>query len=101
MKEIQAIMKYKRLKIILMAVPILLLIPFIAMQFTDEVVWTSLDFVIMGILLLSTGLLCELVLRKVTKIKYRIVLCIAILVGFLILWAELAVGIFGTPFAGN
>ena len=94
-------MKNKRLKIILTAVPILLLIPFIAMQFTDEVVWTSLDFVVMGILLLSTGLLCELVLRKVTKMKYRIVLCIAILVGFLILWAELAVGIFGTPFAGN
>jgi len=100
-KEIQTIMKNKRLKIILTAVPILLLIPFVAMQFTDEVVWTSLDFVVMGILLLSTGLLCELVLRKVIKIKYRIVLCIAILVGFLILWAELAVGIFGTLFAGN
>ena len=94
-------MRNKRLKIILITVVILLLIPFIAMQFTDEVVWSSLDFVVMGILLLSTGLLCELVLRKVIKIKYRIVLCIAILFGFLILWAELAVGIFGTPFAGN
>ena len=94
-------MKNKRLKIILTAVPILLLIPFIAMLFAEEVVWTSLDFVIMGILMLSMGLLCELVLRKVAKIKYRIILCIAILFGFLILWAELAVGIFGTPFAGN
>ncbi len=100
-KEIQTMMKNKRLKIILTAVPILLLIPFIAMQFTDEVVWAKLDFAIMGILLLSTGLLCEFVLRKATKIKYRIVLCITILVGFLILWAELAVGILGTPFAGN
>jgi len=92
-------MKNKRLKIILTAVAILLLIPFIAMQFTDEVSWTSFDFVVMGILLLSTGLLCELAMRRVTKIKHRIGLCIAILVVFLIVWVELAVGIFGTPFA--
>lgn len=94
-------MKNKRLKIILAAVPILLLIPFIAMQFTEEVNWTSLDFVLMGIILLSTGLLSEFVLRKVNKKKYRILLCIAIIIGFLLLWAELAVGIFGTPFAGS
>jgi len=94
-------MKNQRLKIILTAVPILLLIPLVAMLFTDQVVWTVLDFVGMGILLLSVGLLFEFVLRKVTKTKYRILLLIAILVGFLILWAELAVGIFGTPFAGN
>ena len=94
-------MKNKRLKIILTAVPILLLIAFIVMQFTDEVTWTGFDFLVMGILLLSTGLLCELVLRKVTKIKFRIVLCIVILIGFLTVWAELAVGILWTPFAGN
>ncbi len=94
-------MKNKRLIIILTSVAILLLIPFIAMQFTDEVIWTSSDFVIMGILLLSTGLICELALRKVTKIEYRIALCIAILGAFLLIWAELAVGIFGTPFGGQ
>ncbi len=94
-------MKNKRLKIILTTVTILLLIPFIAMQFTDEVYWTSFDFVIMGILLLCTGLLCELAMRKVTKIKHRIALCIVIVGAFLIIWAELAVGIFGTLFAGS
>jgi len=94
-------MKNKRLKIILTAVAILLFIPFIAMQFTDEVSWTIFDFVVMGVLLLSTGLLCELTIRKVTRIKHRIVLCIVILAAFLIIWAELAVGIFGTPIAGS
>ena len=94
-------MQNKRLKIILTAVAILLLIPFIAMQFTDEVTWTSFDFVVMGILLLGTGLLSELVLRKMTKTKHKIALCIAIVLLFLIIWAELGVGIFGTPFAGS
>ncbi|MDP2088709.1 MAG: hypothetical protein Q8J84_04845 [Flavobacteriaceae bacterium] len=71
------------------------------MQFTDEIAWTSTDFIVMGILLLNTGLLIDLVLRKITKTKYRIALCIAIVVAFLIVWAELAVGIFGTPFGGQ
>jgi len=94
-------MKNKRLVIILTSVVILLLIPLIAMQFTDEVVWTSLDFAVMGILLLTTGLMCEIAMRKVKKIKYRIILFIAILGAFLLIWAELAVGIFGTPFGGH
>jgi hypothetical protein len=78
-----------------------LLIPFIAMQFTNEVNWSLFDFVIMGVLLLSTGLICELVMRKVKKMEYRILICGAILVVLFIIWAELAVGIFGTPFAGS
>ena len=94
-------MKTKRLKIILIIVSIILLIPLIAMQFTNEVVWTILDFVVMGILLLSTGFLCEFVIRKVSKTKHRIILCITILLGFLIVWAELAVGIIETAFTGN
>ena len=95
------ITKNKRLTGILLTVAILLLIPLIAMQFTNEVDWKLLDFVIMGILLLGTGLTCELVLRKVKKFDLRIALCAAILVAMLLVWAELAVGIFGTPFAGS
>jgi hypothetical protein len=94
-------MKTKRHKFIISAIVILLLIPLLAMQFTDEVSWTIFDFGIMGVLLLGTGLLCERSIMKVTNIKHRIVLFIGILAGFLIVWAELAVGIFGTPFSGS
>lgn len=91
----------KRLIAIVLTVAFLLLLPLIAMQFTHEVSWTLLDFVAAGSLLLGTGLMCELVMRKVKKIQYRIAICIALLViGFLV-WLELAVGIFGTPFAGH
>ena len=94
-------MQNKRLSGILLAVALLLLIPFIAMQFTDEVKWTLSDFVVVGGLLLGTGLMCELVIRKVKKIEYRIAICGAILAAFFLIWLELAVGIFGTPFAGS
>jgi Kef-type K+ transport system membrane component KefB len=95
------IMQNKRLFGIVLTVVFLLLIPLIAMQFTDEVDWKLSDFVGMGVLLLGTGLLCELVLRKVKKIGHRIIICGVILVVLLLIWAELAVGIFGTPFAGS
>ena len=91
----------KRLTGIVIAVALLLMIPLVAMQFTNEVNWTLGDFVIMGVLLLGTGLLCELVLRKVKKLEHRLALCGILLVGLFLVWAELAVGIFGTPFAGS
>jgi hypothetical protein len=91
----------KRLFLILAAVALLLLIPFVAMQFTAEVNWDSTDFLIMGIMLSGTGLLCELVLRTVSSVQNRVLICGIILLGFLLIWAELAVGIFGTPFAGS
>jgi len=94
-------MQNKRLFIIVITSIIILFIPLIAMQFTDEVNWTPLDFVIAGILLIGTGLICEFTLRKIKKTKYRIPIILAILVVLLLIWAELAVGIFGSPFSGN
>ncbi len=95
------IMQNKRLIIIVLTSVIILLIPLIAMQFTDEVNWTLFDFIIAGALLLGTGLMCELAIRKINKIKYRIAICLALLVVLLLIWVELAVGIFGTPFSGQ
>lgn len=101
MKQNTMISPNKRLVGILLSVAFLLLIPLIAMQFTSEVNWTLSDFVIMGILLFGTGLLCELVLRTVKKKSHRLILCFTILAILVLVWAELAVGVFGTPFAGS
>ena len=87
-------MQNKRLLTILLISSFLLLIPFIAMLFTDEVNWTTSDFIIAGFLLYGTGLVCEFILRKVKKLKYRIALCGIILVILILIWVELAVGIF-------
>ena len=93
--------KNKRLIGILLTVAIILLMAFFAMLFTEKVKWSPFDFMVAGILLLSTGLLCELVLRNVNQKALRIAICIGILLVLLLVWAELAVGIFGTPFGGN
>lgn len=91
----------KRLLGIVLTVVFLLLIPLIAMQFSPEVDWNLADFVIIGILLLGTGLLIELVLRKIKSTESRIVFIAILLLLLFLVWAELSVGIFGTPFAGS
>ena len=95
------LIKNKRLIGILIAATLLLSIPLAAMMFTTEVDWKASDFLIMGVLLFGTGLLCEGILRKVKNTRYRFLICGAILFALLLTWAELAVGIFGTPFAGS
>ena len=82
-------------------VGLLLLIPLIAMQLTNEVNWSFFDFIIMGALLTITGLLIGIILQKVKNSKNRLILIVTIVMIFFLIWAELAVGLFGTPFAGD
>lgn len=88
--------KNKRLIGIVLGIALLLLIPLLG-----NWPWTLSDFVIMGIPLLGTGLVSELIMRRVTDVKHRAVIVVVIVGMFLLTWAELAVGVFGTPFAGN
>ena len=91
----------KRLIIVFSIVLLVLCIPLLAMQLTDEVVWSWADFVVAGVLLLGFGLLIEASQRKLKSKKKRLVVCVGLLLGLVVIWAELAVGIFNTPFAGS
>ena len=93
--------KNKRLTAIICIVCGILSVPLVAMFFTNEVKWGSFDFIVMGTLLFGTGLALELVLRKVKETNYRIAFCVAILLICLLTWAEMAVGLFGSPIAGS
>ena len=92
---------FKMIVRILPIVGVLLLIPLIAMQLTDEVTWSFFDFMIMGALLTITGLLIGVILKKIKYHKYREAFIVIIVMIFLLIWAELAVGLFETPFAGD
>ncbi len=94
-------MKNTRPLIIVAVIVGILMIPLIAMQFTNEVDWDARDFIIMGALLLITGLAIEVALRKFRSVQSRLIACGVILALLFLTWAELAVGIFGSPFAGS
>ena len=72
-----------------------LLLPLIAMQFTSEVDWDIMDFVVFGVMLLIVCGAYELATRLTGKRAYRLALGIALVGAFLLTWAHLAVGIFG------
>ncbi len=74
----------------------LLLIPLVAMQFTDEVVWTLSDFIFAGTFLFGTGLTYKLVTRKSADLSYRVAVGFALLTGLFLIWVNGAVGIVGS-----
>lgn len=98
LRERRAIMfkQNKRLIGIVFAIVVLLSIPLVAMQFTDEVDWSVGDFVVMGFLLFGTGLTYEYAARKAGNTAYRAAVGVALVTAFLLTWINLAVGIIGS-----
>ena len=88
------ITKNRRLLFMVSTVSLLLLIPLIAMQFTQEVNWTIGDFFVAGIILFCTAFGIELILRVVKNQKARIAFATATILLLIVVWIELAVGLF-------
>ena len=77
------------------------MIPFIASQFNSEVNWAIQDYVIAGAILLGAGFLINVAFNRLKAVKHRTVIIIILFVLLLLLWAEMGVGIFGSPIAGS
>jgi hypothetical protein len=71
-----------------------LVIPLLAMQVTDSVIWGLGDFAMAALLLGGAGLALELVTRRLANPAQRWLAAGAVLLAMLAIWAELAVGIF-------
>lgn len=75
---------------------LLLLLPLLAMQVTDEVDWDAADFVIFGAMLAGAGGTYELAARMTGNGTYRAAVGVALAAAFILVWMNLAVGIIGT-----
>lgn len=94
-------MQIKNIIRIVLVTAFILLVPLVVMWFTDEVIWNLADFVIAGGLLFGTGLALEFIAKKLTNPVNRVITGVAIVAVLLVIWAEFAVGIAGTPLAGS
>ncbi|WP_309630175.1 hypothetical protein [Brevundimonas sp.] len=74
----------------------LLLTPAVAMRFTDEVLWTTSDFIFAGVVLIGAGAITELAVRASGDWSYRIGVGLAVLASVLLIWINGAVGIIGS-----
>ncbi|MBL1212672.1 MAG: hypothetical protein HND52_04810 [Ignavibacteriae bacterium] len=81
---------------ILLPAGLILLVPLVAMQFTNEVNWSFADFIAAGVLLISIGLAYEFVIRKNSSTTYKIAFGVGLAAALLLIWSNLAVGIIGS-----
>jgi hypothetical protein len=81
---------------------LILLVPLVAMQFTDEVDWSVIDFSIVGALLFGTGVSYILITRYMTNVVFKAGVGMALGTTLFMVWANLAVGLIGAgPNPGN
>lgn len=81
---------------------VLLSLPALAMSVGAEgVEWSASDFFIMGGLMALLGVAIELAMRLLRSWRTRMAAISGAVLVFIAIWVELAVGIFGTPFAGT
>lgn len=93
-KSNDIIMQNKVFLWIAIATGLILLIPLIGMQISNEWNWSIEDFIIIGILLFGMGSMFVLTARKIRSKRNRVAVGIAFTIAILYIWAELAVGIF-------
>jgi hypothetical protein len=87
---------------ILLGILILLTIPLIEqMDGNATFDWGPFDFVLAFLLLLTLGFGIEFFVRRIKSRRLKWVAILSIILFFILLWAELAVGIFNTPIAGD
>lgn len=95
-------MTQKQKTLIIYALPLALLsIPLVGNLISNEVNWSASDFLIAGALLFITAFLINLVRSRIKKQSQKVLVTIFILLALALIWLELAVGIFGSPFAGS
>ncbi len=82
------------------AAAVLLLLPLVAMSFTDEVNWRVGDFVIAGVLLFGALGIYEIAVRKTGDAAYRAGVGVAVAAALLLLWVNGAVGLTDGPADG-
>lgn len=85
----------------LKAVALLLAFILLADLTTEEMRWSAFDYLLAIVLLTSVAFLVIYIRRKLTSPRSRIAATIILAILFILVWGELAVGLFGTPWAGN
>ena len=96
--DVQVVANWRRspVRLLMWGVAVFLLaLPAVAMQFTPQVQWGPLDFATMGALLAFACGAVEMGARMSGNRAYRAGVGLAVLTGFLLIWANLAVGVVG------
>ena len=75
---------------------LLMLLPLLAMQVTDEVNWDGSDFAFAAALILAAGLTFDFAARMTGNRAYRAAVGVALAAAFILVWMNLAVSVIGS-----
>ena len=96
----QGMFNIKRFSKFLLIIVVILMIPLVAKQFSENVHWTPDDFKIASILLVSVAFIIEFVFMRIKNKSHRNILFIILLGLLLLIWIELSVGLLNASFKG-
>jgi hypothetical protein len=85
-----------RWRVVIWGTAAFLLLPLIAMQFTNEMNWDETDFIVFGAMLFGACGVYELAARMTPNFAYRAAVGVAVVAAFILIWMNLAVGIIGS-----
>ena len=84
-----------------LCVALLLTLVGITDYYSSEVNWSRTDYVIATMFLFAFTSLVIITLKINLSIRYKVGLIALLIILFLTIWIELAVGLFGSPFSGT
>jgi hypothetical protein len=90
-----------RRKMIICSIAVIMSLPIVGAMVSQEVEWSLFDFMIALFLLSAFGLAIELIFQRVPAIRWRRFALAILLLLLVLIWGELAVGLIGSPCAGN
>lgn len=95
------ILEKQKTKIIFAIPALLILTAVFGNLFVEGWNWSIPDFIIATILLFGSAFIVNLIVRSKMTFMSKLIISLMILFVLILVWIELAVGIFGSPFAGS
>lgn len=87
---------------LIFAIPsVLMAAAFISNYFVEGFNWTGSDFLIAAILLFGTASFIYMIVNSKLSFRAKIMISIVIVLILMVIWVEMAVGLFGSPIAGS
>ncbi len=89
-------------RFILFGILFILTVPFIEqLDGNASFNWSSFDFVLAFVILFTLGFGLEYLVRTIQSRRLKWLAILGVILFFVLLWGELAVGIFNSPIAGD
>lgn len=91
----------RSLLLILLTTGLVLTVPLIAMQFSEDMNWNTFDFAALAVVVLGAATVFTLAASRVRDLSHRTAIGFLVAIVLALVIVELGVGFLGSPIAGS